>query len=137
MKQSINVIKVKQKNSDDCWAIAISKLLKKPYDEIFNKYKVLEMPNGGLDLNSIKGIFSTFPNYDIYNTTIDLVDAFQLYDNSRGILFLMETKNSNDDSHAVYIKKDTIYDNIELNEVWWYMKNYKVISIILERLTYK
>jgi hypothetical protein len=135
MGYKVKLKEIVSKNEGDCWCNGISLFTGKSYDTIYEMFKPFEHEGGGVALDTIKGYFESRESYVSYKTELSLKDALIIYDNSRGILFLVKDKH-NDDFHVVYVKNDTIHDVITKDMLWWYIVKYDVVGFILESIDY-
>jgi hypothetical protein len=124
MEKKIKIHKVESKHENDCWCVAISLFMNKPYDDVYNDLKHLLMKDGGLSSNIIKGYLLT-KGYTNYQFEDDLYSILQILDTRKGIILDVESK---DTSHAVYVKNMELYETIKDTELLWYLERYKVVG---------
>ena len=116
-------------HDDDCWCDAISLMTNKEYDKVYKMFKPFIEYDGGVNTDIIVGYFKK-ENYDVYKMKESLQNVLRLYNIKNGAVLLMEDKDKN--NHAVYIKGNKIYDNIDSDMMWWYIKEYTVLHIIIK-----
>jgi|LGVE01.1.fsa_nt_gb hypothetical protein len=103
------------KNRNDCWNDAIALAINKSYDEVRESVKNFIDENGSLEGLIIDGIL-LINDYKIYeykfnsDMTVSQFIRFHNTNNNHCVLSL-ETPEG---SHSVYIHKNTIYDNEEV-----------------------
>ena len=121
-------------HDDDCWCDAIALMTEQEYDKVYKMFKPFIEYNGGVNTDIILGYFKK-ENYDVYKMKQSLQDMLRLYNIKNGAVLLMEDKEKN--NHAVYVKGNKIYDNIDSDMMWWYIKEYTVLHIIVKLESYE
>lgn len=125
MKVKINY--QERKNKGDCWNIALALFTGKSYETIREHFKhFISEDDGGVYDKAIMGYCRE--NYSVFDTRLSLLDSLRLYNNSKGIIFLMEDEEG---SHALYVKNNVLYDNIEERNLYKYITNFTVNNIII------
>jgi predicted choloylglycine hydrolase len=91
-----------------------------PYDEVYEELKGLLLDDGALNSKITTGYLIT-KGYVHYNFDDDLYSAIQVINNKDGVLFDVK-----DGEHVVYVKDDTIYEDIKRSELLWYLEKHKI-----------
>ena len=96
----------------------------KTYEVIRSKFRAFIQEEGGVHIHTIKGYCNE--KYHVINVDLSFADALQVYNTSKGIIYSVE-------DHVVYVKGDTIYDDIEERGLYEYINNFNVDCVIIPK----
>jgi len=122
----LNIKYQERKNDNDCWNVALSLFTGKSYETIRKHFKAFISNDGKVYNSVVKGYCND--NYCIINVDLPLDKALSVYNNTNGIIFLMK---SEDGDHALFIKDNTLYDDIDERGLYLYIESFNVTNVIL------
>lgn len=118
-------------NDNDCWNVAISQFLAKPYKDVRKDLKPFLVDDGGVDTNVIEQYLLGRGCFSVRLKQVDLINVVNLI---RGNDCLICGRYGEGDYHAFYISNNTIFDFIEEREIALYFETFKVSHIIFHKI---
>jgi hypothetical protein len=124
MEKKIKIHKVESKHKNDCWCVAISLFMNKPYDDVYNDLKHLLEDDGTLNNDLTKGYILS-KGYTYYQFKDDMYSTLQIFNTKKGIILDIN-------GHVVYVKNMELYETIKETELLWYLEKHEIEGFYID-----
>jgi len=118
-------------HENDCWCDALALATNKDYDYYYERLKFFMCDDGQLLTGYVEATLQ-LNGYEIVEMELTLEQAFHLFNTSKGMVFQMK---HNQGKHIIYVKGNTIYDNVDERDIGKYLENCKVETVAYKKGT--